>query len=360
MVPEKIKITFILPSLAAGGAERVMSFVAQHIDKEQFEATLLVVGYQHQTAFKINSIPVIYLNKSRVLHSVWPIFNYLRKEKPQLVISAIGHTNTVTGYLSLLFPSTGFIAREVNILSALKSYELKKVPFSKLFSERRFKFFDKVVCQSRDMLDDLQSTYDIPTEKLEVINNPITDGFELSDRQKLNDPLRFITVARLKKQKGHERILRVLGRLGFPFHYTIVGDGPEKENLFKLALELGIQDSIQHIPYTEEVARYLSESDLYLQGAFIEGFPNSVLESCAVGTPVLAFDAPGGLNEIIQDGVTGFRVEDSDQYYNTLKKIVSDYPFKREKVSRSVYEKYDKRIILKRYEQMFLEVIHRD
>ncbi len=360
MKRERPIIVFILPSLAAGGAERVVSFVAANIEKEEFDSRLVVVGSKEQTAFEITGIPITYLNKSRVLYSVWPIFKLLRKMKPDIVLSAIGHLNTVTAYLSVLFPKIKFVAREVNILSILKSYQLKKGGISKNFSERRFKFFDKVICQSNDMLKDLQAEYKIKPEKMVVINNPITDAFQLDDR--LFDsslPLSFITVARLKAQKGHERILRALAEVNFSFNYTIIGDGPELENVNKLIEELNLADKIEHVPFTKDVHEYLGRADLYLQGSFIEGFPNSLVESCAVGTPVLAFDAPGGLNEIIEEGVNGFIVDDHDTFVSKLVAINRLYPFDRVAVSDSVFKKYHKDIILKKYEETLNSLINR-
>ena len=48
-----------------------------------------------------------------------------------------------------------------------------------------------------------------------------------------------------------------------------------------------------------KIIDYLSDSDFFIQGSYVEGFPNSVLESCSVGTPVIAFNCPGGTKEII-------------------------------------------------------------
>ena len=321
MKRERPLIVFILPSLAAGGAERVVSFVAANIEKEEFDSRLVVVGSKEQTAFEITGIPITYLNKSRVLYSVWPIFKLLRKMKPDIVLSAIGHLNTVTAYLSVLFPKIKFVAREVNILSILKSYQLKKGGISKNFSERRFQLDDRLFDSSL--------------------------------------PLSFITVARLKAQKGHERILLALAEVNFSFNYTIIGDGPELENVNKLIEELNLADKIEHVPFTKDVHEYLGRADLYLQGSFIEGFPNSLVESCAVGTPVLAFDAPGGLNEIIEEGVNGFIVDDHDTFVSKLVAINRLYPFDRVTVSDSVFKKYHKDIILKKYEETLNSLINR-
>ena len=80
----------------------------------------------------------------------------------------------------------------------------------------------------------------------------------------------------------------------------------------ELVNKLDLSSKITHVPFTDKVPEYLKESDIFLQGSFVEGFPNALLESCAVGTPVIAFNALGGIDEIIQDGVNGFMVDNID------------------------------------------------
>ena len=46
MNKEKVKVYFILPTLFAGGAERIISFVSQQMDKTKFNVTLIIIGYE--------------------------------------------------------------------------------------------------------------------------------------------------------------------------------------------------------------------------------------------------------------------------------------------------------------------------
>ncbi|OMP30688.1 MULTISPECIES: glycosyltransferase [Mangrovimonas] len=354
----KINISFILPSLVAGGAERVISFIAQNIDKTKFNVTLLVLGFQKDSVYKIDDINTIYLNKKRVLKAIPYLINYSLFKKQDIIISAIGHLNTVMAYISLITPKTKFIAREVNILSALKTFQTKNNFLLEFLGKYRFNFFDAIICQSRDMYEDLISNYNLNSNKIVIINNPITDNFYFSGRKSESKILRLVTVARLKKQKGHLRILNALSKVNFPFHYTIIGDGPEMDIIFKLIDQLKLSNQITHVKHTDEVPKYLRENDLYLQGSYIEGFPNAVIESCAVGTPVLAFSAPGGLNEIIKEPINGFIVNSEQEYINHLLEINSRFPFSPEEVSLSVQKKYSKTNIIKEYENLFTDLLN--
>ena len=357
MKSNKINIILMLPSLRAGGAERVMSFVAQELNPNKFNATLVIIGYKKDTFYNIDGVETVYFEKSRVMTAVRSIYNYLRINKPDIVISAIEHLNTVVAYISLFFPKIKFVAREVNVLSVLQSIEktTKFSPFDRLYNNR-FKYFDAVICQSQDMLEDLTKHYKIDQNKLIIINNPISDDFTVKTSKSLNQPLQLITVGRLAKQKGYDRILKALSQLKISFHYTIIGNGPEKERIYSLIEQFDLKKNVNHIESTQNVSDYLAQSDIYLQGSYVEGFPNALIESCAVGTPVIAYNAPGGINEIIIEGVNGQIVMNEKEFIEQIHSIYTKNDFEPNKVSESVYSKFNKNLIIKQYEDLFLRI----
>lgn len=355
MKSNKIKIIFVLPNLLPGGAERVFSYIAQQIDSNKFNVTLLIIGYSKDASYEVKNIGLVFLEKARVKDGVPALFKYIRKNKPDILVSAIGHLNTVTAYMSFFFPKTKFIAREVTVLSLDEAF-FKTKGFSPLafIGNRRFNYFDKIICQSQDMLDDIRKSYNIKENKLVVINNPITDSFKVKTNQRRNTPVQYITVGRLSKEKGYERILKILSRLDFPFHYTIIGNGTEKNHILSLVDDYSLTDKVTHIDFTKDVSIYLSNSDLFLQGSYFEGFPNCLIESCAVGTPVIAFKAPGGTKEIIEQGINGFLVETEEAYLEKLMAFREWDPFQ---VRESVFKKFNKDLIVQQYEDLFINIL---
>lgn len=360
MILEKgklIEISIVLANLSAGGAERVLSFIAQELDKSKFKCTLVIIGHEKDTAYDIKGINVVYFEKHRVLKGIVPLFKYISKNRPDIVVSAVAHLNTITAYMSILFPRVKFIAREVSISSVADSINKRQIALIEFLVKRRFNYFDKIICQSQAMCEDLIDQYPINEEKLVLINNPISDGFIKKTKNLNSSPLKLITVGSFKKIKGHERIIRTLGTLDFPFHYTMIGDGSEKTNIFDLITEFGLEDQVTHIPFTKDVASYLSESDVFLQGSFSEGFPNALIESCAVGVPVLVLKAPGGHNEIIIDGVNGHIIENESLLAKKLKELDESFYFDTNIVADSVESRYGKDIILAKYEALFENVL---
>lgn len=352
----KKKILFILPTLTAGGAERVISFIAQNIDQNKYESKLLITGFKKDAAYNINKIDIEFLEKKRVLNAIPNLFWQLVKYRPNSVVSSIGHLNTVMGIMSPFFLKTKFIIREASVISLMgKIYEestsKKSLSLYKSLSRLSYKMVDKIVCQSKDMAEDFINIYNVKKENIVVINNPITN---LPPLKSLNqdhvETVKFITVGRLSQEKGQLRIIKLLSKLKFPFQYTIIGDGPQKDVILKAIEDNHLTDKFKYIPFTSEVSKYMSLNDMFLQGSYVEGFPNTVLESCFVGTPVLAFNVPGGTKEIIQHQINGYLVENEEDYFYYLNNRL---PLDPQKVRSSVEHKFDMKNIIKQYESLF-------
>ena len=359
----KKKILFILPTLTAGGAERVISFVAQNIDSDKFQSTLLITGSKKDSAYAINGIDIKFLEKSRVLNATPAIFMFLLKHRPDVVLSSIGHLNTIMGLMSPIFYKTKFIIREASVISAMSEAHKSSTKNKRsILGEIRgklgdisYKLIDIVICQSNDMALDFINIYKIPENKVVIINNPITNSFPLKKNNNSSSSIaKFITVGRLSKEKGQIRILNMLSKLKFDFEYTIIGSGPDKDKIFETIENLNLSDKVTYIPFTKDVLEYISKNDLFLQGSYVEGFPNTVLESCLVGTPVLAFNVPGGTKEIITHEHNGYLVETEEDYLKYLNKRLTGHQFKLKSIAQFDYMNDESDLIqnrdLRRYE----------
>lgn len=354
MKKNQIKLAFILPSLVAGGAERILSFLAQNIDRANFDAQLVIIGSESNSAYSTKGINTTFFNKKRVLFGIPNLIIHLIKNKPDIVLSSIGHLNTVFGLIAPFFPKTKFIIREASVISEMTKFSNSNKLYG-LLAKIAYQNIDAVVCQSTDMATDFQNIYNIPTKKISVINNPITEILPLKKKNNPNEIIRYITVGRLSGEKGYDRLLNILAQLTHPFHYTIVGSGPNKEEIYKMIEKLGLTDVITHIPFTSSIGSVLSEHDVFLQGSYVEGFPNAILESCVVGTPVVAFDCPGGTREIIEEDINGYLAKNNEDFLNKLTKI-NNRRWKPEDIRNSVIYKFNKQKILSQYEELLINL----
>jgi glycosyltransferase involved in cell wall biosynthesis len=357
---KKIKIFFVLPTLYAGGAERVISFVSQNLDKKKFNTKLIVIGFEKDSKYDVSRIPVIYLNKPRVLSGIFGLTRLIAKHKPQIVLSSISHLNIAMGLISKMFPKIKFIGRHATITNEAQKYKTqkKKPLLSSLINldQIGIKSLDNIICQSSDMKDDFLKIYDIDKSKIKIIYNPVTQVEVLKSKEsQINGVKKFITVGRMTKVKGQSRLLDVLSKLTIPFEFTIIGNGRNKEDILRKIEELNLTDKVKHIEHSDDVFSHLIKHDMFLQGSYSEGFPNALLESCTVGVPVVAFNAPGGTKEIVTDGINGFLVNNEDEFLERLKDTREWNP---KDIRDHVNKKFNKEKIIGDYEELFIEVLN--
>lgn len=359
MLTQRNKICFLLPDLSRGGAQRIMSFLAQNLDKDVFDCTLVVVNPKSETDFKLENVKIKYLNKSRLLHATLPLFKFLKKEKFNIVIGSIGHINLILSFYSLFFKKTKFIGREASLDTIIQKYNKtnRRFLFGNFTNDYRNRL-DAIICQSEDMALDSVKAYNLDKHKVFTVNNPLTIEVPNDLKNKSsNSPKKLITVGRLSEEKGHKRILNVLSQLNFNWHYSIVGSGIEKDNIEKQIKSLNLIDKVSLIPHVNNVTEILPDFDLFLQGSFVEGFPNATMESCGVGTPVVAFKAPGGTREIIQHNVNGYLANDENDFLKFIKIALTEKDWDRKTVSNSITNKFNSKLILSQYETIFLSLI---
>ncbi|MBP6378662.1 MAG: glycosyltransferase, partial [Kaistella sp.] len=175
-VHKKKSIIFILPDLETGGAERIVTTIANHLPRNLFLPKIMLLrkegGYLDLLK---DDIEVIDLKTPRIRHSLKPILLEIKKRKPDIVFCGFGEINAYLSLFIPLFPKTKFIARETNVVSQhVKRKEIRF--FYKFYSN-----YHRIICQSDDMMNDLIENFRIKPHKIIKINNPV--DFEFIERQ---------------------------------------------------------------------------------------------------------------------------------------------------------------------------------
>ncbi|WP_051261812.1 glycosyltransferase [Desulfovibrio inopinatus] len=161
------------------------------------------------------------------------------------------------------------------------------------------------------------------------------------DKTQPHSPARIISVARLTAKKGLATVFEALGKLhkgGLDFRYTIIGTGEDREMLETLATRLGIQDMIdwRGVRPHEDVVTALDESDVFVLGCQVlengdrDGIPNVLVESMAMGLPVVATRV-SAIPELVEDEVSGLLVSqrDPDALAHALQRLLTDIPLRK-------------------------------
>ena len=118
------KVLFILPSLRGGGAERVMVTLLKHLNRDKFDLHLALVSKEGPYLIEVpDDVPIYDLGVKRVRYAFVPMLKLIRRLKPDIVFSTLGHLNIALIMLKFLMPShTRLIVREANTVTVNKQH----------------------------------------------------------------------------------------------------------------------------------------------------------------------------------------------------------------------------------------------
>jgi glycosyltransferase involved in cell wall biosynthesis len=365
----RTKILFLIPSLGAGGAERVLVNLLNHLDRSKFVLVLAVVNLSTAVFLEdlAADVELIDLGCTRVRFALIKIIRLIWQLQPLVVFSTLGHLNLLLAILKPLLPrNIRYLCRKTTILSeALKSYPNPRFLWAWAY-KRFYRRFDKIICQSKYMRDDFTANFGIPEEKTVVINNPVDiervkrlaselidtginkNESTLTGQQKIN----LVSAGRLVKTKGFDLLIEAIALTGnHAFNLTLLGDGPLKSELQALAEVRGIASQVRFVGFQKNPYAFIAQADAYVLSSRFEGFPNVVLESLACGTPVIATPALGGTREIL-DGLDGCLLANSISAAG-LAEALSNFNFGK-RLPPEVIIPYEIKRIVNLYEQQFL------
>lgn len=365
----KLKILFVIPTLTAGGAERVIINLVKGINKEIFDVHLAVLDNRNAVFLEDIPVDVIFhdLNVKRVRHGVLRLFRLIARLKPQVIFSTLSHLNLALAiFKPFIRKKTVLIARETIVLS----YGINEYKFRAVWNFL-FKVFynnvDFLVCQSQDMQMDLVNNFRIKREKTKVINNPC-DAIGIREKilsetiiqkipliNKHNDTLNLVSVGRLVHQKGFDLLLDAFSKLNNKnIKLTIIGDGPLREELEAIAKNLDIDERVSFLGFVKDPYKIIRDSDAFILPSRYEGFPNIVLEALACGTPVIATPAPGGIKEILSNRDECV-ISESISGVSLAEAIIFWINGDKARVPLEASEPYSLSHIIKKYQDLFIE-----
>jgi glycosyltransferase involved in cell wall biosynthesis len=164
---------------------------------------------------------------------------------------------------------------------------------------------------------DVRRTFGVPPEKITVFHNAIADPLSNGVRPGAGLGSRHVLcVGRMYPTKGQDVLIRALARLqsAVPdWRVKFVGDGPSRPAFENLARAVGVADRCEFLGQqpSARVMELMAGAEATVVPSLIDNCPMVVIESLAVGTPVIA-SAVGGITEMVTDGSDGLLVPPRD------------------------------------------------
>ena len=365
------KLLVFMPPLTLGGMERMVVNLLNRLDRSKFSTTLVLIGSGgSDTLLQLldEDIKVVDLGCSSLRRAIGGYIRVARQIKPDIIFSTIMHLNFAVLFTRWLVPGRPrLVARE----SVFVSSHLEEMPATAMWKAATrlfYRYFDRLVCQSQAMADDLHEAFKVPHEKLQVIHNPV-DRDALVQRAEAevgasggwSDDGNLVAVGRLAAVKQVDGIIRAISLLGATApNLSIVGDGPLRQELEHLVRALDLGERVTFAGEQKNPYPFMAGADALIIGSKHEVFPNVVLEALALGKPVIATPARGGLPEILDSVDASFVA--ADMTPEALAEAIRQWQLARHDISvpADCVAAYDPAIITDQYEQALMGELSKD
>ncbi len=386
------KILFVINSLSHGGAEKVLSMLANSFSKKKLFTVEIVMLENIRTYYVSKDIPVTTLSQNTHNSAVKKFLmlpidairlaKYIKKSNPDVVISFIFRADFVNILSSLITKKPTIVSVRVH---ASSTYHQKSISaaINKFLIRTLYPKANAIINVSKGTQQDLIKNFHIPKTKQCVIYNPYeTDKIEKLAKQPLRKKLpplqkrrTCIIVSRLRPIKNIEMIIEIFATLPKDIHLLIVGDGPHEKTLKAKVNALKLYDRIIFTGPQENPFQYMEQAAIYLSASNAEGFPNALVEAMLCGCAVISTDCPSGPREILAPQTpydaflkNGFEetpygilvaVNDQDAYKNAILELLENHR-KRELLSIAAKKRasdFQLENILAQYTKKIEEVI---
>ncbi|MBE9221485.1 glycosyltransferase [Cyanobacterium stanieri LEGE 03274] len=313
----KPKVAFYLRMLSGGGAEKVIINLTKGLVEKGITVDLILNIPAGPYLKEVSpEVRIITLGTPKLLKGLPKLVNYLKKEKPQILFSAMHYNNEIAIWAKYLARvKTKVIVSEHNTLSVHAKNQTGSEKWSPLFAKLFYPLANEIVTVSHGSAKDLAKVTGIPPSKIKVIYNPvITPELLAKAQQSINHPWFeaqqppvILAVGRLNQQKDYPTLIKAFAKVKQikPCRLMILGQGPEKKKLNDLINQLNLKEDIILQGFVENPYAYMKKATMLVLSSQWEGLPTVLIESLAVGTSVVSTNCPSGPEEILDHGKYG-------------------------------------------------------
>ena len=376
---KKLKILYVIDGLDTGGAEKLLVNTLRNLDRKIFSPSVFLKCSNaiYKNEFKILKIPLFELHSSKFfdLSAIIKIFKYIKIEKIDIVHTQMFGSDIIGRIASKLANVDLLISTYLNVYALKNNIDLKtriKTGLDKITAKY---FCDKLIAVSKDVQNFHVKSLKLNINKFHVL----VPGINLNefDSNKYFNPEKIkmemgidlasyiiIVVGVLSEQKGHKYLIKASSKILKKYpktHFLILGPGPLKDNLEKLAREEGVFNQYTFTGYTEKLVELLYISDLFISCSLWEGLPQVVIEAMSMRKPVIATKV-GGLPELIQDKKNGILIPPKDipSIINAVIEIRENEELQ-EKISfmgrKTIESRYDIKVMVNELQKLYINTM---
>jgi glycosyltransferase involved in cell wall biosynthesis len=318
-----MRITLIISSLGPGGAERVMSIMANYWAEHGHNLTLVTLGPPDTDFYALdprvqrvgldlmgyssNFLAAVRNNVLRVRR----LRQAIRASQPDVVLSFVDRTNVLVSMSTLGLGRPVIVSEHIDPRQHAVGFiwaGLRRLLYPRAAA---------VVVLTQGVRP--WAEHFVKKETVHVIPNPVqvpAMSLESNGAQEPRGSGRTVAaMGRLNPQKGFDLLLQAFARCAekhADWSLMILGEGDERPRLEAMASDLGIKDRVTMPGLVKDPLRILRGTDLFVLSSRYEGFPMALVEAMACKLPVISTDCPSGPRDIVRDGVNAILVPPND------------------------------------------------
>ncbi|WHZ20043.1 MAG: hypothetical protein OJF55_002192 [Rhodanobacteraceae bacterium] len=316
-----MKLALVISSLGGGGAERVMTVLANTWASGGNKVTLITLGSEREDKYPLDpAVRRVALgvtgNSSNVVHAlgnnllrIRALRRAIKACRPDVVISFMANTNLLAVLAASGLQVPVIVSERVSV-AAQPPRGLRAVLYRMLYRRAA-----AVVAQTRRVAQDIEARTGHPAI---VIANPVWQDPTTAARDgciTARNRRTLLAVGRLTPQKGFDLLIEAFARVAGQhanWDLTILGEGRQRAELMAKVAAHDLTDRVSMPGFSHHVRGVMRNADLFVLPSRFEGFPNALLEAMAEGRACVSCDCDAGPRELIRHGENGWLVPIED------------------------------------------------
>ena len=364
MDQKRKNISFVIPDLESGGAQRVVTNLCNQLVNLYNVSIILFrksdpfyplderISVSHcliSIKPSKNSLESLVINSKLI----YRIYVKLRANKADCVIPFLTSAN----YLTVIAAKFAGIPSIVNVRN--NPYQSKTSLKRRLARKLIYPFANYVVVQTHGIKTYFESWVD--ASKLVILPNPLSPNLAAFKTKTKRENF-VLSVGRLTPQKGQDILIKAFAEVQQnDWKLVIIGAGAKRKEYEALITDLGMQQKIELAGQIKDIQRFYNTAGIFVFPSRFEGFPNALIEALYFGAPSISTDCPSGPSELIEDGKNGFliTVDDLEALKRRLTILIENAAL-REKFSaeaESSVDHFRMEHVLEKWEKLIQKVI---
>jgi glycosyltransferase involved in cell wall biosynthesis len=318
-----LKICVVTPLFAFSGVPLAQIRFARALADAGHDVDLVLGRIDPKLSFpELDNVHVINMSKPNVRGLLFPLINYFRKTKPDVIFSAEDHLNVII-LLALIFSGSKAKFSGSSRVTPFDTYS--NTPFTKRWILKQFMRLvmaraNALTCVSQDMVGQYAQVFKSPPHV--CVYNIVDDRHS---RRKLSESIdepwlldktvpTLVAAGSLAPWKGFPDLIRAMDKLRQTrsARLIIFGDGPSQSDLQALIDELNLGEVVKLFGRVENPLKYFSHADVFVLSSYVEGLPNVLVEAMMCGCTPVSTNCPTGPDEVLQGGKYGYLVPVGD------------------------------------------------